>query len=122
MIIQEAIKIITSELSKDKSWWESYQENIAMQFYDEYIRHIEKTGKRYVNRKELMKISNTGANNFLKLWCKPSNKEVIMDKVYTLQEALEWFLENHSGNVICVKDGKEKEVWSYRQAENFYKE
>ncbi len=31
-----------------------------------------------------------------------------MDKVYSDLEAMKWFLENHSGKVICVKDGKEK--------------
>jgi len=69
MKLQKAVKTVTDNLKTDKAWWESYQCNIAMQFYDEYCRHVEKTGKRYVNHKDLMKISNTSADNFLRSWC-----------------------------------------------------
>lgn len=45
-----------------------------------------------------------------------------MDKVYSDLEAMKWFLENHSGKVICVKDGKEKVVDNYGCANKFFRE
>lgn len=43
-----------------------------------------------------------------------------MKEVHSLEQAMKWFLENHSGNVVCVK-GKEKlEVDSYHSATQFY--
>lgn len=43
-----------------------------------------------------------------------------MTKVYSLDEAREWFEENASGNVICVKDGEEQECDCYPAAIKFY--
>lgn len=45
-----------------------------------------------------------------------------MKKVYSVSEAMEWFLENHSGSVICVKHGVEKEVSSFGAAKKFFDE
>ena len=46
---------------------------------------------------------------------------MVMDKVYDLHEAKDWFLKNSSGNVICV-DGRNgsKEVDCYPDAETFF--
>lgn len=47
-----------------------------------------------------------------------------MEKVNNLEQAEEWFLCNHSGNVICVKGTykiEEKEVNCYPDAEKFFR-
>ena len=42
---------------------------------------------------------------------------------YNLKEALIFFMENSSGNVLCVKDdGQEEEVSCYPEAEKFFEE
>ena len=46
---------------------------------------------------------------------------ISIPRVCSLKEAYIWFLENHSGNVICVKKDKEKEVSCYPQAIKFYR-
>jgi len=40
--------------------------------------------------------------------------------VYSLREAEEWFLENHSGSVICQFEDKEKECSSFKEAKDFF--
>lgn len=45
-----------------------------------------------------------------------------MEKVYSDLEAMKWFLENHTGKVICVKNGKEKVVDNYGCANKFFRE
>jgi len=44
-----------------------------------------------------------------------------MTKVYSIQEAMNWFLAHSSGSVICVRDGQEQVCTSYPEAEAFYK-
>lgn len=51
-----------------------------------------------------------------------------MERVYTLQEAEEWFLSHSSGTVFCVKNvegsdtpDKVLEVSSYKEAVEFFK-
>ena len=47
----------------------------------------------------------------------------MMDKVYSKEEAMSWFLSNSSGSVICVRsDGAERECFSFLEAEEFYDE
>jgi len=41
-------------------------------------------------------------------------------KVKSTQEEMEWFLYHHSGTVVCVKNGKEKEVECYPDAKDFF--
>jgi len=41
-------------------------------------------------------------------------------KVTSTQEAMEWFLSHSDGTVTCSKDGKEKEVDCYPDAEDFF--
>jgi len=41
-------------------------------------------------------------------------------KVYTLNEAMRFFLENHGDNVTCVKGGSEFVAGSYIEAKNFF--
>ena len=42
--------------------------------------------------------------------------------MYSLDEAMQWFLNNNTGSVICVKNGIEKECFSFVGAKNFYQE
>ncbi len=57
------IKELTKALRKDKDYYRGWQANIAMSFYDEMWR----SGKRRPSHQDLIKISNTAADNFLKL-------------------------------------------------------
>ena len=41
-------------------------------------------------------------------------------KVYSLNEARDWFLENHQEGVLCIKDGVEIFCRTYKEAELFY--
>jgi len=42
-------------------------------------------------------------------------------KVHTLEQAKEWFLENHEEGVLCVKDdGTELFCRTYPEAQQFY--
>lgn len=50
-------------LKNDNKCFESWQENIAMCFYDEYYR--QKRKQTYLNKQELYSISNNAAKNFL---------------------------------------------------------
>ena len=68
--IEEAVRLITKTLQEDRGWYDSYVANIAMQFHDEHYRYKDKTNKTYLNRIDIMKIANVGADNFLKLWSK----------------------------------------------------
>lgn len=43
-----------------------------------------------------------------------------MDKVNNLSQAKEWFLNNHSGGVICFYGKKEQVCISYKEAEDFF--
>ena len=45
-----------------------------------------------------------------------------MVKVKSLKEAEQWFLNNHSGSIMCVSCSDSREVNSYPQACKFFKE
>ncbi len=47
-----------------------------------------------------------------------------MTKVYSRQEARDWFIENHSGSVICVSviDREEITAACFPDADKFYKQ
>lgn len=40
--------------------------------------------------------------------------------ITSLEEAMEWFLENHSGSIICQSGNKEKECFSFSEAKDFF--
>jgi len=41
--------------------------------------------------------------------------------VFSIEEALEWFLDHHAGGVLCRKEnGKEKICYSYAEAKTFF--
>lgn len=40
--------------------------------------------------------------------------------VYSLTEAMNWFLSHHAGSVICVKGEEQKACDCYPDAEAFY--
>jgi hypothetical protein len=43
--------------------------------------------------------------------------------VYSIDEAMEWFLSHSSGTVLCVrKDGQQKECSSFPEARAFFEE
>ena len=48
-------------LKEDKDYYYGWQANIAMAFYDEYRR----CEKKYKNRKDIHRIANNAAKNFL---------------------------------------------------------
>ena len=60
------ITSLRKKLKEDKELYYGYQANIAVQFQDEYARNK----KKYKNRQDIHKISNTAAKNFLDLLIK----------------------------------------------------
>ena len=47
--------------------------------------------------------------------------KVMREEVHTIEEAANWFLENHAGGIMCCKDdGTEKMCYSYSEAAGFY--
>ena len=43
-----------------------------------------------------------------------------MDKIETLEQAMEWFIKNNSGTCICHKGDKTKKCITYEEAREFY--
>lgn len=73
MITKLAIKWITWKLRKDKSWWYTYQANIAMSIYDNYQRYMPlTTGKKSPTLNEWCNIC---ANDFLTIWTRKGRKK-----------------------------------------------
>jgi len=66
MITKLAIRWITWRLRKDKSWWISYQSNIAMVIYDNVNKYFPLTTGKH--SPTLNEFCNICANDFLKLW------------------------------------------------------
>lgn len=66
MTFQEALKVFTKELRRDKELYRAYQANIAMAYYD--CAHWE--GSRDSSAKRHA-IGNRAADHFLKLLLKP---------------------------------------------------
>lgn len=63
------IKLI-SELNSDASFRDSWKSNIAMSFFDAVVDYKLETCAKYLNRKDIHKIANRAAENFLTLLCK----------------------------------------------------
>jgi len=59
---------IIKELREDEELYYAYQSNIAMAFVDAYDYY--KKGKKYINREDLLIISNNASKNFLNLLIK----------------------------------------------------
>ena len=57
------IKELQEALRTDKELYYGYQANIAMAFYDEYLRNE----KKYKNHQDVHLIANNAAKNFLDL-------------------------------------------------------
>lgn len=69
MTIKKAISEITKQLKKDKGYRIGWTANIAMSYIDSERWYKEKTGKKYLNRKDKHTIANNAADHFLKLLC-----------------------------------------------------
>lgn len=67
--IELAIKNLVSELNSDASLRESWRSNLAMAFYDAVIDYKFETHAKYLNKKDIHKIANRGAEEFLALLC-----------------------------------------------------
>ena len=66
-----AVQWITSRLRKDKDWYNAYQSNIAMAFYDEAKRSgIVNTKQEGDEKTSIHKIANRAATNFMDMWIK----------------------------------------------------
>ncbi len=63
--VEHAVRKLTDAIKKDEGFYISYQANIAMAFKDEYGRCDEK----YKNKKDIHRIANVAAKNFIDLWC-----------------------------------------------------
>lgn len=40
---------------------------------------------------------------------------------YSLEDARDWFLENHDGQLLCIKEGAQKYCSTYIEAEDFFR-
>lgn len=67
-ILRFAIRILQKALSKDPSYYISWQSGIAMPFYDKYLE--KRKSKRYLNNKDIHTVANEAAKNFLNLLIK----------------------------------------------------
>lgn len=68
MEIKEAIEIICKELRTDKGYYDSWQANIAMAFFDEYRKQADACPTILdTGTLDFHQISNDAAHNFLKL-------------------------------------------------------
>lgn len=63
LLLPEAIDVLRKSLEEDPDYFQGWQSNIAMSFYDEYS----KNDKSYKNKEDLHNISNEAAKNFLNL-------------------------------------------------------
>jgi len=66
--LQKAINVLCNELKRDWGYRRGWEANISMAIFDEWERRREK--KKYLNRKDMLDICNTGAINFLHLLAK----------------------------------------------------
>ena len=67
--LKEAISIITTELKNDTGYRQSWKANIAMAYKDCEYWYQQKTGKKYLNKKDRHVIANDAAEHFLKMFC-----------------------------------------------------
>jgi len=63
IITKLAVKWLTRQLRKDKSFYNVYKSNIAMAFYDEC-----KKRKLCKNYTLLHRVANKAADNFMQMW------------------------------------------------------
>ena len=69
--LAKASKLVSARLRKDESLWISYQANIAMSFVDACGNYKKKECKTYLNRRDIHRIANVAAHNFLALLTTP---------------------------------------------------
>lgn len=68
MTTEEAINFLTNKLSRDRKFWDTYKANIAYIFQSEFNKYAKKYGEISAVD-DIHEISNTAAEEFLKLWC-----------------------------------------------------
>jgi hypothetical protein len=71
MITKLAVKWLTWQLRKDEGFWIAYQANIAMSFYDRFWKYFPEKTIPYPTD-VVLAYCNDAANDFMKLWTKPS--------------------------------------------------
>lgn len=67
--ITHAIKIITNAIKTDEGYKIGWVANIAMAYIDNEHWYKQKTGKKYLNKKDKHIIANNAAENFIKQLC-----------------------------------------------------
>ena len=65
MKVKDAINVIYNELNNNSSYREAWKANIAMAYKDHEKQYKMKTGKKYLNRKDVHIIANNAAEYFL---------------------------------------------------------
>jgi len=66
MTTKEAVEQLVRAMNEDPQYRETWQANIAMSFYDEWLRDDGVT-----TRKSMHELANRAAHNFLTLLCRP---------------------------------------------------
>lgn len=67
--LQNAIEILQKYLKKDEGYKIGWIANIAMAYIDNEHWYKQKTGKKYLNKKDKHIIANNAAENFIKQLC-----------------------------------------------------
>jgi len=76
----DVMRLFTEQLRKDKSYYYSWQANIACAFQDEYMRANEGSMTR-----DIHDISNNAAKYFLDMLCRDNkNNRVFLKKPYVV--------------------------------------
>lgn len=65
--MKKSIKKLRKALKNDEEYRNAWIANIAMSFKDEYTREQRK--KKYLNSKDIHKIANSAADQFIKILC-----------------------------------------------------
>lgn len=67
--LEKAIKILLTELKSDSQYRYSWVANIAMAYKDTERWYKEKTGKKFLNKKDKHIIANKAAEYFIEQLC-----------------------------------------------------
>jgi len=75
MVFGDAVRFITTEISKDRDKHLCYVANIACAFQDEYYRYCKEHKKYDLAREDIYKIATKAAEHFLDMWLLNADKE-----------------------------------------------
>ena len=81
--VAKAVNILTDALNADPDFRETYKANIAMMFYDEYLKQFPECTWEVP---KIHEIANKAADRFLNHWCQENKKPPVEEKGYAESE------------------------------------